>query len=273
MPELPEVETIRRSLSQHILHLSIDEVVLRWPGAVEGYEGKSFEETVKGLKIQSIERRGKYLLFTLEKGWSFIAHMRMTGRLVYHANSQEPEKHTHVVLKLSSGEIHFTDTRKFGRLQLVRTEGRLRQPSLARLGPEPLEEGFSPEELGRRLAPRKLAIKAALLDQALVAGVGNIYADEALFRAGIAPERSANTLTPEEVEKLYTAICEVLQEGIAANGTSFRDYQDANGEKGAFQKELKVYGRGGEACRCCGETLERIRLGGRSTVFCPRCQK
>lgn len=272
MPELPEVETIRRSLSQHILERRIEEILIRWPGAVEGYEEKTFAEAVRGLKFQSIERRGKYLLFTLEEGWSFIAHMRMTGRMVYHAQSQEPEKHTHVVLKLSSGEIHFTDTRKFGRLQLVRTEERLQQPSLARLGPEPLEEGFSAEELGLRLAPRKLAIKAALLDQALVAGIGNIYADEALFRAGIAPERCANSLTKEEIEKLYPAICQVLEEGIAANGTSFRDYQDANGERGDFQKELKVYGRGGEPCKSCGHTLERIRLAGRSTVFCPCCQ-
>lgn len=273
MPELPEVETIRRSLSQHILNLKIEEVIVRWPGAVEGYEGNAFADTVKGLRIMSIERRGKYLLFTLEKGWSFIAHMRMTGRLIYHPVAYEPEKHTHVVLKLSQGEIHFTDTRKFGRLQLVLTKERLNQPSLARLGPEPLGENFSPEELGQRLAQRKLAIKGALLDQALVAGIGNIYADEALFRAGITPERCANSLNSEEVKELYHAICQVLQEGIAAKGTSFRDYQDANGEKGAFQKELKVYGRGGEACRSCGRPLERIRLGGRSTVFCSNCQK
>lgn len=149
----------------------------------------------------------------------------------------------------------------------------MNQPSLACLGPEPLEEGFSPEELGKRLASRKLAIKAALLDQTLVAGIGNIYADEALFRAGVAPERCANSLTPEEVKKLYSSICQVLQEGIASKGTSFRDYQDANGEKGAFQKELNVYGRGGEPCKGCGQPLQRIRLGGRSTVFCPNCQK
>ncbi|MEL1134373.1 bifunctional DNA-formamidopyrimidine glycosylase/DNA-(apurinic or apyrimidinic site) lyase [Desulfitobacterium sp. THU1] len=273
MPELPEVETIRRSLSQHILNQCITKVEIRWPGAVEDYEENPFAETVKGLRIQSIERRGKYLLFTLNEGWSFIAHMRMTGRLIYHTQNHEPEKHTHVVLKLDQGEVHFTDTRKFGRLQLVRTEERLNWPSLARLGPEPLENGFTPDELGKGIASRKLAIKAALLDQALVAGIGNIYADEALFRAGIAPERCANTLTAEEVVGLHGAIREVLQEGIVAKGTSFRDYQDANGEKGAFQKELKVYGRGGEACRCCGQPLEKIRLGGRSTVFCSSCQK
>lgn len=272
MPELPEVETIRRTLALHVLNLKIEEVILRWTGAVVGYEGYSFEEIVRGLSLQSIERRGKYLLITLEEGWSIIAHMRMTGRLNYYPQSQDPEKHTHVILKLSKGELHFTDTRKFGRLQLVRTEERLNQPSLERLGPEPLEEEFTPEELGRRLSRRKLALKTALLDQTVVAGIGNIYADESLFRAGLSPVRLANSLSQKELEVLYTAICEVLQEGIDANGTSFRDYQDANGEKGAFQKALKVYGRGGEACMLCGRPLTKKRMGGRTTVFCPECQ-
>jgi len=272
MPELPEVETIRRSLSRHILNAQIQEVLVRWPGAVESCEGREFRDVVKGLKITSIERRGKYLLITLDEGWSIIAHMRMTGRLVYHPDSYEPEKHTHVVFKFTKGELHFTDTRKFGRLQLVRTAQREKQPALAKLGPEPLEESFSAKELGRRLASRKQAIKVVLLDQTLVAGIGNIYADEALFKAGIAPERLANSLTEEETDRLYTAICQVLRDGIAAKGTSFRDYRDANGEKGDFQNELNVYGRGGEPCRCCGQLLSRIRLGGRATVFCSNCQ-
>lgn len=272
MPELPEVETIRRTLSRHVLNLRIEEVLLRWPGAVVGFEGQAFEEIVRGQSLQSIERRGKYLLITLGDGWSIIAHMRMTGRLNYYLKSQEPEKHTHVILKLSNGEIHFTDTRKFGRLQLVRTEERLNQPSLRRLGPEPLEEEFTPEGLGRRLSRRKLALKTALLDQTIVAGIGNIYADESLFRAGLSPERLANSLSHKELKELHRAIREVLQEGIEANGTSFRDYQDANGDKGAFQKALKVYGRGGEACKLCGRPLAKKRMGGRTTVFCTECQ-
>jgi formamidopyrimidine-DNA glycosylase len=272
MPELPEVETIRRTLGLNILKLKIKDVLILWPGAVSGYDGQRFEEIVRGRSLQSIERRGKYLLITLDAGWSIIAHMRMTGRLNYYSKGCEPEKHTHVVFKLSKGELHFTDTRKFGRLQLVRTEERLEQPSLKRLGPEPLEDEFTPEELGRRLSPRKVAIKIGLLDQSVVAGLGNIYADESLFRAGISPERPSNSLSKNELEKLYFAICGVLQEGIKAQGTSFRDYRDANGEKGAFQNELKVYGRGGEACFICGRTLEKKRMGGRTTVFCTVCQ-
>ncbi|NMA69223.1 MAG: bifunctional DNA-formamidopyrimidine glycosylase/DNA-(apurinic or apyrimidinic site) lyase [Desulfitobacterium sp.] len=273
MPELPEVETIRRGLSERILQTRIEKVIIRWPGAVEDWEGHPFTETITGLGFESIERRGKYLLINLEGGWSIIAHMRMTGRLIYHSQEREPEKHTHVVLKLSQGEVHFSDTRKFGRLQLVKTGERMNVPSIAKLGPEPLSEEFTPEELAKRLKPRKINIKAALLDQTLVAGIGNIYADEALFRARILPERPANSLKKEEVEKLHEAIQEVLAEGIAAKGTSFRDYQDATGEKGSFQKQLKVYSRGGEPCTCCNETLERIKLGGRTTVYCSKCQK
>jgi formamidopyrimidine-DNA glycosylase len=273
MPELPEVETIRRSLSLHVLDLKIEDIIIRWSGAVTGYLGYDFKEYVKGRTLKSIERRGKYLLITLDDGWSLIAHMRMTGRLNYYPHCNEPEKHTHVVFKLSKGEIHFTDTRKFGRLQLVRTEERLNQPSLKRLGPEPLGEEFSPEELGQRLAPRKLPLKCALLDQTVVAGLGNIYADESLFRAGLSPERVANSLSSEELRRLYISICEVLQEGINANGTSFRDYRDANGDRGAFQRELRVYGRGGEACMQCGRPLAKKRMGGRTTVFCSNCQR
>lgn len=272
MPELPEVETIRRSLSRHVLKLKIQDVIIRWPGAVCGYEGADFAETVSGRTIESMERRGKYLLITLDEGWSLIAHMRMTGRLNYYSESYQPEKHTHVVFKLSKGEIHFTDTRKFGRIQLVRTKDRLLHPSLSCLGPEPFDEEFTSEELGRRLMNRKVAIKAALLDQSVVAGLGNIYADESLFRAGISPERPAHSLTEDELKKLYQAICTVLQAGINAQGTSFRDYRDANGEKGAFQNELNVYGRGGERCTVCSHPLSKIRLAGRTTVFCPHCQ-
>lgn len=272
MPELPEVETIRRTLNQHVLNLKIDEVILRWTGAVSGYDDLPFEKVVKGLRIHSIERRGKYLLMTLEDGWSLIAHMRMTGRLNYYSTSHEPEKHTHVVLKLSKGELHFTDTRKFGRLQLVRTGERLELPSLKRLGPEPLEEGFTHQELGRKLVHRKVALKIALLDQTVVAGLGNIYVDESLFQAGLSPVRMANSLTEDELTCLHHSIRSVLQAGVDAQGTSFRDYRDANGEKGAFQEALKVYGRAGEACTKCGQPLDKTRLGGRTTVFCKNCQ-
>lgn len=273
MPELPEVETIRRSLCQHVLHQTIEDVELRWSGAVKGWDIFPFEQEVRGRRIESIERRGKYLLVTLDEGWSLIAHMRMTGRLNFYNDAHEPEKHTHVVFKLSNGELHFTDTRKFGRILLVPTAERFNHPSLRVLGPEPLEEDFTPKVLGSRLKKRGVALKCALLDQKVVAGLGNIYVDESLFRAGLSPERIANSLKPKELKSLHSAIQSVLQAGIEAQGTSFRDYRDANGEKGSFQNALQVYGRGGEKCTLCGRLLVRKRLGGRTTVFCLHCQK
>ena len=272
MPELPEVETIRRTLGEHITGLKIKEVTLHWPGAVSGWQERTFAELVSGRRISGLERRGKYLLIRLEQGITLIAHMRMTGRLNYYPEPQAAEKHTHVVLIMDRGEVHFSDVRKFGRLQAIPTELSLTESSLSQLGPEPLESEFTPEILRERLGKRKAPIKSVLLDQHVLAGLGNIYADESLFLAGIAPERRADSLTDQEIGKLHRTIREVLQAGIDAQGTSFRDYRDANGDKGWFERELNVYGRSGEACNVCGETLKRIRLAGRTTVFCPRCQ-
>lgn len=272
MPELPEVETIRRTLAQHVLNQTIEDIILRWPGAVRGWEVIPFEYGIKGRRIISIDRRGKYLLIHLDEDWTLLAHMRMTGRLNYYEGGREPEKHTHVVFKLSKGELHFTDTRKFGRILLVPTGECSKHPSLCVLGPEPLDTDFTPKELGSRLKKRSAALKIALLDQKVVAGLGNIYADESLFLAGLSPERAANSLNPKELKALHAAIQKVLQAGIDSRGTSFRDYRDANGEKGSFQRSLQVYGRGGEKCTGCGKTLVRKRLGGRTTVYCSHCQ-
>jgi len=273
MPELPEVETIRRTLALHVTGLEIKEVRLIWSSAVCGWENQTFEALVTGRKIKTIDRRGKYLLIRLDEDFTLIAHMRMTGRLNYYTESQEPEKHTHVVFRLERGEVHFSDVRKFGRIQAIPTPQCISGSSLCKLGPEPLETEFTPEVLKARFGKKTLSIKAALLDQHVLAGLGNIYVDESLFQAGISPERRVDTLTEEEISKLHHAIQNVLQAGIDAQGTSFRDYRDANGEKGSFEQALQVYGRGGEPCKICGQTLERIRLAGRTTVYCSRCQK
>lgn len=273
MPELPEVETIRRTLAKRVTDLRIEEIRLIWSSAVCGWEDQSFETLVTGRRIQTIDRRGKYLLIRLDKDLTLIAHMRMTGRLNYYSETKEPEKHTHVVFRLEQGEVHFSDTRKFGRIQAIPTPLCLSGSSLGKLGPEPLEAEFTPEILKERFGKKKLSIKAALLDQHVLAGLGNIYVDESLFRAGISPVRGVDTLTDEEITKLHQAIQNVLQAGIDAQGTSFRDYRDANGEKGAFERELLVYGRAGQPCKVCRETLERLRLAGRTTVYCSRCQR
>lgn len=273
MPELPEVETIRRTLAEHVTDMKIEAIQLIWTKAVCGWKDQSFEALVTGRRIQAIDRRGKYLLIRLDENLTLIAHMRMTGRLNYFSENQEPEKHTHVVFRLEQGEVHFSDVRKFGRIQAIPTPLCLSESSLYKLGPEPLEAEFTPEVLRERFGKKKLSVKAALLDQQVLAGLGNIYVDESLFRAGISPVRGVDTLTEQEISKLHQAIQNVLQAGIDAQGTSFRDYRDANGEKGAFERELLVYGRGGQPCQVCGQTLERLRLAGRTTVYCSRCQR
>lgn len=272
MPELPEVETIRRTLLERVLGLVITEVKILWPPVAQNWQERIFAEVVTGRSIESIERRGKYLLFTLDEGWSLVAHLRMTGRLNYYSCGQVPERHTHLVFSLSQGELHFSDVRKFGRIQLMPTDIRSRSASLTKLGPEPLAADFTADILGKRLASKKTNLKAALLDQRVLAGLGNIYADEALFRAGLAPERKACSLSADETRKLHGAIREVLNAGISARGTSFRDYRDANGREGSFQALLQVYGRGTQPCLKCGRPLEKMRIAGRTTVFCRNCQ-
>jgi len=272
MPELPEVETIRRTLVEHVRDIKIKEIKLIWPGAVSGWEDRAFEDLVTGRRIKTIDRRGKYLLIRLDEDLTLIAHMRMTGRLNYYPEYQLPEKHTHVIFLLEHGEVHFSDVRKFGRIQAIPTPLCVSESSLRKLGPEPLEEGFTPVILKERFGKKKLSLKAALLDQHVLAGLGNIYVDESLFQARISPERGVDTLCEVEISKLHHAIQNVLQAGIDAQGTSFRDYRDANGEKGSFEQALQVYGRGGKPCQVCGQKLERIRLAGRTTVYCSSCQ-
>lgn len=274
MPELPEVETIRRTLLEHVRNLRIEEVKLIWPTAVSGWKDKTFEELVIGRRIKTINRRGKYLLFMLDADLTLIAHMRMTGHLYYYPeHHHELEKHTHVVFRLERGEVHFSDMRKFGRIQAIPTPLCFDESSLRKLGPEPLTDEFTPAVLKERLAKKKVFLKAALLDQSVLAGMGNIYVDEALFQAGLSPGRKTDTLTEEEILRLHQAIQNVLQAGIDARGTSLRDYRDANGEEGVFQQALQVYGRRGKSCLICGQTLERIRLAGRGTVYCSNCQR
>lgn len=273
MPELPEVESIKLTLAEKILGKTIVGAEIFWPPAAVSILGKDFTELVVDSVIEDIGRRGKYLLIHLNNGLTMIIHFRMTGRLIYYSHKQSPDKHTHIVFQLENGEMHYSDIRKFGRVQLVLTKDIAKVPSLTKLGPEPLDQAFAFDILGKQLSSKKKCIKASLLDQTVIAGLGNIYADEALFRAGILPERGTNSLKASEVILLYNSIYEILNEGIEARGTSFRDYRDADGNKGLFQDSLMVYGRGGQECKICGNTLERKKIAGRTTVFCTQCQK
>jgi formamidopyrimidine-DNA glycosylase len=198
----------------------------------------------------------------------------MTGRLVYTAPGEPLSKHTHVIFSLSDGhELRFIDMRQFGRLQLTPVQQLNQVKGLKDLGPEPLEQQFSRDYLRRELKRKRVRIKSLLLDQTFIAGLGNIYADEALHRAHLNPKRMANSLSPREVANLYHSIVEVLQEGIENRGTSFRDYVDGDGRKGNYQESLRVYNREGCPCPHCGTAIARIKLGGRSSYFCPACQR
>ncbi|MDR3288127.1 MAG: DNA-formamidopyrimidine glycosylase [Peptococcaceae bacterium] len=273
MPELPEVETIRRTLEPLICGQKICGLRLFWEKTLVSWQGQAVADTVADQRIQRVGRRGKYLLIQLEQGWTLAAHLRMTGRFIYYPDPQEPDKHTQVIFNLTQGELHFHDVRKFGRIQLLPTAALQTVFSPAKLGPEPFSADFSAAYLLQALARKKRPIKSVLLEQSLVAGLGNIYADEALFLAGVHPQREAAALSEAETVALHQAIQAVLTTGIEQRGTTLRDYRDANGEKGGFQDFLRVYGRGNCPCRRCGEKLVKLRLGGRAAVFCPACQR
>lgn len=290
MPEMPEVETIRRSIAARVTGRRIEAVEVRRPKFVEPHAPEEFTDLVVGRRIAEVDRRGKYLILRLAEARSrpageVVIHLKMAGRLLVCRSGEvlEPtlQKHTHVVFRLEGGEeLRHIDLRHFGRVSYVPGArdhlGYAAHPKLrglAELGPEPLSPDFTVEYLKAGLARRKTRIKPLLLDQSFVAGLGNIYADESLHRARIHPERRANDLKPREVQALHEAIQTVIAEAIAHRGTTIATYVDGEGKRGDFAAMLLVYGRGGEECFSCGTPIKRVILGGRSTHFCPRCQK
>lgn len=270
MPELPEVEYVARQLRDELVGRTIAAVDVLWPRAVEGLHPRALADRVVGQRVRAVGRRGKYVLVTLSSGDVLLVHRRMSGNLLLR-KSNEDDPYARVSFTLGDGRrLVFSDPRKFGRLRLVATEG---LPAvLGALGPEPLDDAFTPEALATRLAGRSRAIKALLLDQAAVAGLGNIYADEALFRAGIHPLRPAASLTRADVAALHAAIREVLLTGIEHGGTTFGRHRDAFNEAGTNVDHLEVYRRTGQPCRRCGTALQRIMVAQRGTHFCPVCQ-
>jgi formamidopyrimidine-DNA glycosylase len=269
MPELPEVETTVRALREPLVGETFTEARIYWPRHIDRPNPKSFQDRIAGLRVEEIGRRGKYLVFSLSGGETLIIHLRMTGHLSVVARDTPVSPHTHTILGLASGkELRFHDTRKFGRVYLVRDP----QEVLGKLGPEPLEEDFTPEMLAQRMERRSMRLKPLLLDQSFIAGVGNIYADEALFYARLHPERPADTLNDEEIASLHRAIQKVLRLGIAREGASIDRYRKPDGTRGDMQNAVAVFQRTGESCYRCGTPIKRIVLGGRSTHYCPVCQ-
>ena len=267
MPELPEVETVRRTLAPIVEGRTIAAVSFAWPRTSVG-DPRATAARLTGQRIERLERYGKYLLFRLRREGSdsiLIVHLRMTGNLVVNGAAGA---HTRARMVLDDGtELVFHDIRKFGRWQWA-----TRLPArLAALGPDPLAIG--PDEFATRLRSRRARLKALLLDQAFLRGLGNIYADEALFRARLHPLRNAASVGPRKARDLHGAIQAVLREAIDAGGTSIRDYRDGRGERGAFQGQIRIYGRAGAPCVACETTVRRVLVAQRSTHFCPRCQR
>lgn len=271
MPELPEVETTRRGIlpvlkNQRITRVTVRDIRLRWPVSPE------FAEQLTGQRILNVRRRAKYLLIELERG-TVIWHLGMSGSLRVLQSGTQPQLHDHIDLLLDSGRLlRFNDPRRFG-CALWTGEDPHRHELIMHLGPEPLGDAFNTEYLANKAKGRSVAIKQFVMNAEIVVGVGNIYASEALFRAGIRPRRAAGRIKRDELARLVTAIKTVLSEAIKVGGTTLRDYVNANGSPGYFKQKLFVYERAGEPCRKCKTEIRQIVQGNRSTYYCSQCQK
>jgi len=271
LPELPEVETTRRGIEPHIENNKVSKVILRrktlrWPIT------PALSKDLPGETIQSVSRRGKYLLLATQKGCLLI-HLGMSGSLRIVESSRAAAKHDHVDVVFANNKVlRYTDPRRFGCI-LWETEPIEAHPLLASLGPEPLEDNFHTDYLFKKSRRRNVVVKTFIMDSKVVVGVGNIYANESLFLAGISPKRSAGKISKPRYEKLVECIQQVLQQAIDVGGTTLKDFTGSDGEPGYFAQSLHVYGRRGEPCHGCNGTLKEIRQGQRSTVYCPQCQK
>ncbi len=283
MPELPEVETVRRGLApvmegEVLAQVTVNRPDLRWPFP------ERMAERLTGQRVLHLRRRSKYILADLDGGETLLVHLGMSGRMLISGDPlgrflhdhPATEKHDHVVFDMANGaRITFNDPRRFGAMDLMATARAEAHPLLAQLGPEPLGNEFSESYLVAALKARNTPVKSALLDQKIVAGLGNIYVCEALFRTGIAPRRKARAISSARLATLVPAVREVLTRAIAAGGSSLKDFRQADGELGYFQHSFDVYGREGQPCRRegCGGTVARIVQSGRSSFYCPACQR
>ncbi len=287
MPELPEVETIVADLRPHLVGRTIVCCELAFPTIVRHPEPEEFVDAVAGMRIESMGRRGKYILARLAPSRPFgpdfpasgeelllVVHLGMTGQLRLVDEVVPLAKHTHAVFFLDDGrQLRYRDPRRFGRLLVGTQEALLSARKMPRLGPEPIDPDFAAEQLYRQLRRRSAPLKAVLLDQKAIAGVGNIYADESLHRARLRPTRVASTVSRQSARRLHESLRESLELAIANRGSSVDTYRDAWGEVGGQQEKLLVYGRAGEPCFTCGRPLSSVRIAGRTSVFCRRCQR
>jgi formamidopyrimidine-DNA glycosylase len=295
MPELPEVETIRSGLEARVLGRTLVKAEIRLKKQVRGLSAARFEGLVAGRRIEALERRAKFLLFRLSGAKTLMVHLGMSGQLSYWDHRKEDnngfvvspltglqrtagqhavDKHTHALLHLDRGDrVQYRDTRQFGYLSLVDSDRVAALPSIKRLGLEPLGGGFTWEAFAEAMDGRRGMLKALLLNQSAVVGLGNIYADEACFEAGLHPRQPLERLSRPRRRALFAAVTTVLNQALGLGGTTFRDYRQSDGSHGLNQDRLKAYGRGGKPCLRCGTAMKKILVTQRGTVFCPNCQR
>lgn len=271
MPELPEVETVLQALKPHVVGSTIAKASVLFP-VLRLPLPHNMTELLASKLIINIKRRAKYIMFELEGGLTLLVHLGMTGRLTVANLDYLPVKHDHVIISLNDKMLVYNDPRRFGLIDIIETNKIHEHKLLCNLGPEPLESEFTAEYLSEVLKNRQIFIKAAIMDGKLLVGVGNIYASEALFMAGISPKRKANTLHLQDCEKLVSSIKKVLHAAINSGGSSIRDFVSTDGNKGHFQHHFAVYGKGGKECQICFKPIVKIYQSGRATFFCPNCQ-
>ena len=272
MPEMPEVETVRRTLLPLIKGKTIKEVTVWYPKIITG-DAKEFARQLAGKKIVTIDRYAKYLLIRLSDNLTIVSHLRMEGKYRLVKINTKKDKHDHVQIIFSDNSaLRYNDVRKFGRMQLIKTGTEKEKTGIGKLGAEPNSAAFTVSYLQTGLARKKKNIKNTLLDQSIVAGLGNIYVDEVLWETKIHPLSQANSIPAKKVAELHDNINSLIELAIAERGTTVHTYLDANGKTGGFQKMLQVYGHKGEPCVRCGTPLEKIKVNGRGTTFCPKCQ-
>lgn len=274
MPELPEVETIKNTLKRFVLDKTIEDVEVYWPNIVKFPDDvEEFKHILVGQTFRNIKRTGKFLRFELDD-YVLLSHLRMEGKYSVHDQSALLDKHTHIIFKFTDGEeLRYNDVRKFGTMHVFPKGEEFDRKPLNQLGPDPFEEDFTLLYLREKLNRTSRTIKVALLDQTIVAGLGNIYVDETLFKAGVHPLKKANELTKNEVKLIRKYAAITLQEAVDQGGTTIRSYVSSDGEMGMFQQELFVYGQENEACKTCGDIIIKFKVAGRGTHICATCQK
>lgn len=276
MPELPEVEVNRQGLNRLVKGKTIKDIQVFWPKIIVGYEEEpAILEPLRGQTIKEVQRRGKYLLFSFKESY-LVSHLRMEGKYFYYPKEEVPtekNKHTHVIFEFNDeSQLHYNDVRKFGRMEYLPKEQYNAFFNERKIGPEPTVQDFHIETFRKNLKSIKQKIKPALLSQKLVAGLGNIYVDEVLFEAKIHPETIAKNLSDIQINTLYHVIIQIMEKAIQLGGSTIRSYRNTVGEAGRYQNELKVYGKAGEPCPRCSQSIEKIKVAQRGTHFCPSCQ-